>query len=417
MRRRELLGGLCAGVLSGLVPRPARAEARARRLVVFFSPNGTIHRHWRPVGAGRNFAFAAGSILEPLEAVRSEITVLDGIDFLNGTNHEGGMRVMLTGGGGESTGTGGASLDQVVARGLDTSTALPSLDLGVQTSAWGGNVQTRMAYAGAGRFVAPEDRPLDVYRRLFGEADGPADARLAARRSVLDVVRGELRAFSRTLPGPERARLDAHLEALRDVERGLSAGPPAAGSCAPPERPGFDPLANDNFPFVGAAQSDLLVAALACDLTRVASLQWSHTVSPTVFSWLGIGEGHHALSHSGDGNAAGVAQFVSAERWYAGRFAALIERLAALPEPAGDGRLLDHTLVVWAKELGDSRLHDTRSVPFVLAGGPARGGRYLDLGGVPHQRLLVTLCHAMGLDLPTFGDPAYGAGPLDGVFA
>jgi hypothetical protein len=120
----------------------------------------------------------------------------------------------------------------------------------------------------------------------------------------------------------------------------------------------------------------------------------------------------------GDENVAGVRDFVTAERWFAEQFAWLVARMAEMPEPGAAGTMLDHSLVVWVKELGDSRLHECRSVPFVLAGGAngcLRTDRYLRFMGVPHQRLLVTICHAMGLDNPTFGDPARGAGPLSGV--
>ena len=46
----------------------AGGARRARRLVVFFTPNGTVHRHWRPTVEGAGFAFPAGSILEPRSA-------------------------------------------------------------------------------------------------------------------------------------------------------------------------------------------------------------------------------------------------------------------------------------------------------------------------------------------------------------
>ena len=45
--------------------------------------------------------------------------------------------------------------------------------------------------------------------------------------------------------------------------------------------------------------------ALACDITRVASLQWSRSVSQVRFTWLPspIPEGHHDLSHRPDNDA------------------------------------------------------------------------------------------------------------------
>ena len=73
--------------------------------------------------------------------------------------------------------------------------------------------------------------------------------------------------------------------------------------------------------------------------------------------------------------------------------------------------------VVWAKELCDGRLHNCESVPFVLAGasGYLRVGRYLKVGGEPHQKLLVSICQALGVQTDSFGNPMYGQGPLSGL--
>jgi hypothetical protein len=426
--RRQFVGGGLAALLAApfvaqlAAPRGARAQGRsgARRLVVVFTPNGTVHRHWRPVQRGSDFEFAPGSILEPLAPVRRDLVVVDGVDYVGVSNHEGGMAAMLTGGAGGAT--GGASIDQYVAAALGGSDRFPSLEIGVQTSAWGGSVQTRMSYRRAGEMVPPEDDPRALYRRLFGEArqagGDPAtpDRALLRRRSVIDAVRRELRALSSKLPAEERPKLDAHLTSLRQMETSLSTDPGVGREGCPPGAPALTGhLGNDDFPAVGKAQTDLLVAALACGQTRVASLQWAHTIAPQVFSWTGTGEGHHALSHMADENAAGVRQFVDAERWFSEQMLYLIEKLKELPEPGGDGSLFDHTLVVWAKEMGDSRLHDCFSVPWVLTGGASGGlrrGRYVRLDHAPHQKLLVSICHLMGLDNPTFGDPSHGTGPL-----
>lgn len=417
--RRTFLASLGAAILSGrLLEGRALAQNRAaaKRLVVFFSPNGSVLRHWRPTGSETNFNFEAGTILEPLLPIKDKLVVVDGLDFYNASNHEGGMGAMLTGGGAASA-SGGASVDQYLATQLAAGTRFPSLELGVHTSAWGGGIQTRMSYQSAGQFVAPDDEPARVARRLFGNAGAPVDALYLKRKSVIDLVRSELADLKQQLGNDERSKLEVHLDALRQSERGLMTGG-NVDTCAGPAAFTLDAQANDNFPAVGRAQTDLLVAALACDQTRVASIQYSHTVSPTVFSWLGISEGHHALSHMDDGNAAGVMQFVLAERWFAEQFRYLVERLDALPEPGGTGSLLDNSLVLWAKEMGDSRLHECRSVPFVLAGGAGgalRTGRYLRYPGQAHNRLLVSVCQLMGLNNPTFGDPAAGTGTLEGL--
>ena len=93
----------------------------------------------------------------------------------------------------------------------------------------------------------------------------------------------------------------------------------------------------------------------------------------------------------------------------------LVESLAATPDPLAEGTLLDNTIVLWAKEMGDARLHDCNSVPFVIASGaqsPFQTGRYLDFGGAPHNHLLTSVCRGMGLNNQSFGDPNVSAETL-----
>lgn len=421
LSRRRFSFGLGASLLAapilGLLHGTTRADTTqiAKRIVVFFSPNGTIHKHWRPTGSGANFSFPAGSILEPLAARKSGLLVCDGIDFHGTDNHEAGMAAMLTGNGDAGSATAGMSVDQYIASRVGQESRFPSLEFGVGTSAWGGSVQTRMSYLGPGQFAPPEDSPSSAFQRMFGDLTGdPADIEraMARKKSVIDLVSGELADLQKRVGKVERIKLDEHLTALRKVESGLQGG----ASCTAPTAPvDMAPHANENFPDIGKAQMDLLVMSLACGMTKVASLQWSHTVGPVVLSWAGVSQGHHDLSHADDGNAAGVADFVKAERWFAGQFAYLLDQLEAMPDPEG-GTLLDSTVVIWAKELGDPRLHDCKSVPFVLAGGKYfQLGRYLKFDSAPHQKLLVSLCHAMGLDNQTFGDASKGTGPLEGL--
>lgn len=420
-RRRFTLGlgaGLLAAPILGLLNGTLRADPSkfAKRLVVFFSPNGTIHKFWRPSGSGASFSLPAGSILEPLAPHKNDIIICDGIDYHGVDNHEAGMATMLTGGGGPSTSSGGMSVDQYVASKIGKDDRFQSLEFGVQTSAWGGNVQTRMSYLGPSTYVPPDDSPLSVFKRMFGDTTGDPNAidkALARRKSVIDLVAGELDGLKTRVGAEEKLKLEEHLAAIRKVESGL-AGPGSCGAPNPPDNLGI--YDNDSFPAIGKAQTDLLVLALACGMTRVASLQMSHTVGPPVFSWLGLSDGHHSLSHMDDGNVQGVNDFVKAERWIAEQFVYLVDSLKKTPDPMG-GTLFDSTLVVWCKELGDGRLHDCKSVPWVLAGGGGHftTGKYLTFGGAPHQKLLVSICRAMGLENQTFGDPQKGTGELEGL--
>ena len=98
----------------------------------------------------------------------------------------------------------------------------------------------------------------------------------------------------------------------------------------------------------------------------------------------------------------------------------LLDGLAATPDPARGGSLLASSLVVACTELGDPQIHSCTDVPFILAGGgngAFRTGRYLDFQGAPHQKLLVSICNAMGVMNDSFGKTDYGTGPLPGLLA
>jgi Protein of unknown function (DUF1552) len=383
--RRHLLRATGAALIAAPfirllgAPRKARAAATAKRIIFWFSPNGTVHKFWRPTGTGASFNFPAGSILEPLAARKAGLLVLDGLNFerARGGSHEGGMEHMLTGGG--------------------------------APSAWGAGVQTRMSYNDKHAYVHPDDDPVAVFRRLFGggtqaaSGDGPSP-----QSRVIDLVSGELKGLQKQLGTLEQQKLDAHLTSLQQLARRVG-GVGSAAACGGMTAPKLtDSKSNERFPDVGELQMDLLVAAAACDASRVLSLQWSHTVSPAIFSWAGAAEGHHELSHKDDGNTAGVASFVKTERWVAEQFARFLDKLEAVQEADGSGTLLDTSTVVWVKELGDGRLHDFKSVPFVIAGGGNgfwKLGQYLQFGGAPHQKLLVSLCQSMGVEVDGFGVP------------
>ncbi len=416
--RRALLGAgaaLLAAPWLRLLDQPARAATPGpHRLVVFFSPNGTVPEFWRP-GTRGGLDLSASPILDPLVGWEDRLVAIPGLRFDGASSHAQGLAAMLTNGGGPDTDTGGQSLDQVVAAALGGHTRLPSLELGVQTSAWGGTDETRMSYAATDRFVTPDDDPLSAWDRLFGDLSGdPAEveALRGRRQSILDLNRAQLQDLQSRLGTVERQKLDVHLDALDQLERNLS---PVEG-CTPPDAP--DPLElddNDAFPDLLAQQLDLATAALACDLTRVVSVQCSHTISPTVHRWLGHRQSHHDLSHSTDDDTQGLDAFLEAERWYATQFAGLLGRLDALPDPERGGSLLDSSVVVWAKELGDSRTHTCEDVGWLVAGGGFDGNRLVDADGAPHGRLLLSITRALGLDLDHFGDPASGTGPLEGL--
>lgn len=432
--RRAFLGSLgAAGVLTPFLPMMRGRAAEGDfpvRLIMCFSPNGTIHENWAPTGSTDDFQLSP--ILSPLEAFKDQLTILDGLEVVRegpGDGHQKGMALMWTGSrileggefqGGGNSGTagwgGGISVDQHVANAIGNETAYKSLEFGVQTG--GATVWSRMSYAGSNQPIAPEPDPAAMFDRLFADFDidtSELERIKAERGSVIDLVKGDLESLSSKYGATDQLKVEAHLEAIRQIEQRNDLAVPNCEIPLLDTSPSFD--ANENFPAVSRLQIDQMVMALACDLTRVASLQWSRSVGGTRFDWLGIPEGHHDLSHLGDSDQSMIDKLTSINTWYAEEFAYLLQQLASVPE--GDGTMLDNTLVVWGNELSRGNSHGNHPVPFVLAGGACgriQPGRWLTYDREPHNRMLVSICHAMGIDeQTTFGNIDSGSGGLAGL--
>jgi hypothetical protein len=151
----------------------------------------------------------------------------------------------------------------------------------------------------------------------------------------------------------------------------------------------------------------------------VASVQFSTAINAIPFPWLGSTAEGHNLSHRGPSDTAARDQLVARASWYVEKVAYLVRQLDAISE--GDRTLLDNTVLVWGNELSVGSTHSHKDVPFLTigsAGGYFKTGRYLELGGVPNNRLLVSILNAMGVEASTFGHPDFGqAGPLPGLTA
>jgi hypothetical protein len=235
----------------------------------------------------------------------------------------------------------------------------------------------------------------------------------------------------------ERAKLELHLEALRDLERRVATTlpppvtPPPASCGTPPASLSsaslpslYDPSL---FPTVLRLQLDVMVQAMACGLTRVGTVQCSHHTSElimsrfpgTSFSDPGFDMRSHQASHYGPRHDAGRREYrdyLAQRRWFVEQFAYLVDQLAARPEDGGT--MLDHSLLWLCTEVCDGNIHSHDDMPFVLAGGAGgrlRTGRKLDFNGAPHGNLLVTLARAMGDGASRFGQA--GTGVLPGVLS
>ena len=425
-RRSFLRGGLAAGAIAPFamhwLAKSARAATPKKALFVYI-PDGCIPDRWHP--SGTETSFTLPSMTEPLSAVREHLVFLDGLEmYAGGATHEGGIAKVLTG-------VGNQSIDVFLGQQVGADNPHKSVHLGVAANFQNGGGS--VSFIGAGQEVKPDDDPINAFERLFGVTggdDGNADVRRLRREAVLDTALLDLEGLRRRAGGSEAAKLETHQASLEEIRSRLAGGGSAACGDVVFNSAGYVNRSEDaypktyekeeNFEVVGRLQMDLAVLSLQCNLTRSASLMWSHSVSPTRIPGTGVGQGHHDTSHYGDPNSAQAESFVTLQRWLTDQFAYLIAKLAATP--GAEGSLLDDTIVMLCSELGDGNLHDHRRVPFVMAGGGLRGNRYLDYRGTnggenqPHTKMLVSIAQQMGVDIDSFGYTGHGTGPLDGLF-
>jgi hypothetical protein len=184
----------------------------------------------------------------------------------------------------------------------------------------------------------------------------------------------------------------------------------------PPELPEGILNRNDNLPQLSRLQIDLLVNSFVNDFARVATLQYTKSVGQAKMNWLDIDDAHHTLSHEPDKNKDAYEKLVRINTWFAEELAYLLKKLESTPEPGQKGSMLDHTLVIWTNELGKGNSHTLDHIPFILIGNGFgfNMGRSKWCENSTHNRLLLSLAHAVGHPLETFGNPTLcKRGPLD----
>src|SRR3989475_2487171 len=412
--------------LLGLPSLGLASPARPRqRLIIMFSPNGTIPSAYWPDEAGSDFKLK--EIMSPLEAFKDRMLIVKGLSNRvrgDGDGHMRGMSCLLTGielfpgniQGGSDTPAGwasGISIDQEIKNFFqskeETRTRFGSLEFGVgvtdRADPW-----TRMSYAGPNKPVAPISDPYQMYQKLYGQLKDKESL-----QSVLDEVRDDLKKVRKLISAEDRRMLEDHEALVRQMEREVAEAGRQKLRVGPPSLEEGVKDGLENVPRLSRMQIDLLVNSFVNDMARVATLQYTKSVGQARMKWLDVSNNHHSLSHEPDKDEVSLAKLVKINKWFCGELRYLVEKLANTPEPGSNESLLDNTLVVWTNELGKGNSHTLDNIPFVLVGGGFgfQMGRSLKLEKTPHNRLHLALAHAVGHRLTTFGKPALcDGGPL-----
>lgn len=403
--------------------RPAKADTgkKVKRLVLFCTM-GTNPSMWTPSGGASSITFS--QMTQPLSAVAQHIVIIDGMPSGNPGNGHGSPDGLT--GLGYAGGNATISVDQFVAEKLKasgTSTPIGAFLVGARTQEGGGRT---MFYNRSPNCLSTISSPLSAFTTAFGSVVGtpssggmPDNAamaqRLKRRKSVLDLITGEVKTLKGRVGAEEKVKMDLHLESLRQVEDRLtqamnSGGAGSGGSTMSCTKPATPSDSTTNVLNANLLHLDILVSALACDVTRVAAIEFGSDQSmPVDLPDLGVQTDQHGgMLHSGD---MGFKSLLKLEQWLSQRFADLITKLKAIPEADGSGSLFDNTLIAWCRDMGDAVNHNQQDMRFVLAGGAAgylktsANGRYIHASGVRHERVLLNLMEAMGItNFSGFGD-------------
>jgi hypothetical protein len=449
--RRTLLrgGGLALSLplLDAMLPKAsAQANDTPRRILFEFKANGdqTAQRFLSTEETG----FQLGEFLAPLEPYRNEILIVNKLahrynllgEKRSDGHQQGGASLApwesgegsypIGGSDGKTIGyVLGPSADHAIGdRVLQASPSVPHRHLVYRVGQKNNDIWNMHSHAGplgTQNPVQPETDPYAAYARIFtfdaGDAAAQAELqkRLLKKQSALDLVLDEAGALQQKLGSADRARVQQHMDSLRDIERTLSNGNGAEG-CQPFELgTKLDPYKDDNHEAVGKLFQRISVLAFACDLTRSINFNWSGNTSNRVYRNLGLEEGHHDISHNSDDAAFVKIRAIHKHLWTMSTN--LYDELKAVPEAGGT--LWDNTLVVHWNELGQGDTHSENDALVVLAGGAGgyfKRGRYLDFNNkLTMADLLVSCFHYMGYeDVMKFGDDRLNDGaPLPGLTA
>jgi hypothetical protein len=434
MSRRTLLRGagsvLALPLLDAMVPAGvALAQTAATpkpRFVGCFVPHGMAPGYWVPASEGPLDAVLPFN-WKSLEPFRDRTVILSGLHSRSaepppgatGADHWVAAAFLCANKPRKTAGAdvfAGTTIDQMIAQKLGRENLMPSMQLAVEDP--GANSSNcgegySCTYTNTISWSTPTDplpmelNPQVVFERMFG--DGSTVEQRAKRRkrdgSILDSLTGSLSRLRTESSAPDRARLDNYTENVREIERRLQIAMKAS-TVAPADMSvpiGVPQTFDEHIKL----QFDLLALAFQADITRVGTLLFARDLtgrtypeseSPTA--------GFHGTSHHGE-DPKRIAELSKINQYHVKMLAHLIANLAKTPD--GDGTLLDHSLVLYGSNMGNSNQHVHYDVPHVLVGGlngKLKGGRHLayPTKTIPTGNLLLTLLDMYDIHQDSIGD-------------
>ncbi len=428
--RRAVLRGMVGGGIAVAVPLPrlagmlndngtayAAGGALPVRFGTWFFGNGIIPSRWIPPKTGVGANWELSEELSPLQAVKPYISVVTGLTIKGPdiSPHKAmpvqALTAAQTGGGTVQLPT----IDQAAAAITNTGTLYPiGLHVGMSTA--GGTMN--ISWSGPNAPNAPNFSPAMLFQQLLQYANTgtgmPAapDPSLLRRRMVLDAIAAESTSLRARLGVEDQNRLDQHLSGLHELQNQLiAAGTPrmTSATLVDPDKayPTRGPDGNNITRMRGQAFSDLLVFAMAADLTRVFSYQFSSPSCQSEYTDAGLsGAFHEDYGHrtSPKGVQFATEGFNNGVKFAMSCLSDTLARMRNTPD--GAGNLLDNSVVYTTSCVGESQTHGGTDYPIVVsgkAGGKLKGDTHVRLVGENVSRVGLTLLTALGSTASSWG--------------
>ncbi|HYG74566.1 MAG TPA: DUF1552 domain-containing protein [Planctomycetota bacterium] len=407
----------------------SKAKAAPNRMAFLYVPNGKNMVDWTPKTQGENFELP--DILKPLAELKGDFSILTGLaadkaraNGDGGGDHARAMAAFLTGAQPRKTdGTDirlGISVDQVAAARLADQTRLPSLEIGCEQSAMAGNCDSgyscvyssTMSWKSATQPLPKEINPKLVFDRLF--AGGNESDRLKCqerRKSILDVVRADVKDLNGRLGANDRRKLDEYTTSIRDIELRIE----RAAKLPPVKTPDYAKPNGipDKYEEHIRLMCDLMVLAFQTDSTRICTFVLANEGSNKPYPFINVSEGHHDLSHHGNDEAK-KQKIKQINIFHTTQLAYLLKKMKSIPE--GDGTLLDHCMIAYGSGNSDGNAHNHDDLPVLVAGkgcGTIKQGRHIVYPkDTPLNNLWVSMLDRMKLEVTQIGD---STGALPGL--
>jgi hypothetical protein len=432
LSRRTFLRGsgvaLALPFLDAMVPAATAlaqtAAAPRTRAGFFYLPHGAIMNNtpfgkevdaWTCSGSGADFKL--GHTIAPLEPLKKYVTTFENIEnnAAGGSVHTLNPATWLSCVRPDTQAKGASmaiTLDQVIARKLGQTTALPSLEVAsettIQVAACGGAgcyYASTTSYAGPNTPLPMEYNPRKVFIQLMGEGDTAAerDALLRKNSSILDMVSERAKALSNDLGPEDKQRLSDYLDTVREIERRVTmASTRDLKGITVPNAPVGE---LEDFDKQVRLMFDLIALAYQADLTRIASYVMVAEGTNRTYNHVGVPDSFHPVSHHSNDKER-IRRLTVIQRYHMERFADFLQKLANTKE--GEGSVLDHSLFLYGSNMGNSNQHDNYPLPAVLVGGANGahvGGKNLTLPArTPLANVHLTILNKLGIKQDKFAN-------------